>query len=170
MRIMPKKLSKSLLVSVLALVLVGSAAAAFVWISNIRTTTVTVRPIPITLTGDFINSPYPFQETLQEFDYTVNDPSNKNGYVLVQFTASGQTLNPADIAVRLVIGVRGSLYLTGDLMPGYPTNSPTDTLTFVFGASGTAFDFAEYETIFVYTTYNVAYTIEATIRLTSTAV
>jgi len=174
MKIMQKKLSKSLLVSVLALILVGSAAAAFVWISNIRTTTVTVNAIPITLTGDFVASPDPFVPTLQQFNFTVNDLSEKSGYVYIQFIAPGQTLNAErDIAVSVLVGWElGSISL--EIAEGYPTNGwSTDQLTFVFDYFDGPLDFtwggSNSGTIYVTTTYNIAYTMEASIRITSTS-
>ena len=181
MKLTSKRLSKSLLASVLALILVGSAAAAFVWISNIRTTVVTVSPYPIVLEGDFADASYVTEETLQLFNLTINDPAKAVGYVSIRFIAPGQVLNPSDIEVDLTVelmdpamGGFPSIY-DGYLVPGYPTNTPTDQLTFLFGDSvHDPFYFAYSEfitngTINVRVTYNVAYTMEASIRVTSTS-
>lgn len=170
MKIMQKKLSKSLLVSVLALIMVGSAAAAFVWISNMRTTTVTVREIPVTLSGDFVASSYTHEETFQEFPYTVNDAPYAVGYIFIEFIATGP-INPGDIEVSLSVAYSPLWHLGAYAMPGYPTNTTANNLVFVFGdSSNDPIDFAAVSTgaLNVYITYNVAYTIDASIRLTST--
>jgi hypothetical protein len=168
-----KKVLKVLPVWLLALLMVGSAAAAFVWISNFITTVVTVHSIPITLEGGFVGSAYPFQETLQTFNYTLNDPSNNIGYVFIQFLAPGKTLNPSDIEVSVWMQYPAG-FVTGGLMPGYPTNTPTDQLTFLFGYYNYdpidfAWNGATNGTIHVTITYNVAYVMNATIRITSTS-
>jgi hypothetical protein len=170
MKIMPKKLPKSLLVSVLALVLVGSAAAAFVWISNIRTTTVVVREIPVTLSGDFVASSYTHEETFQQFAFTVNDAPYAVGYIFIEFIATGP-INPGDIEVSVAVQTDPSTYISTQAMPGYPTNTTDNNMVFVLGdTANDPIDFGAISTgaLNVYITYNAAYTMDASIRLTST--
>lgn len=157
------------------LLLVGSAAAAFVWISNIRITWVNVLEYPITLTGNFDNSTYQSETVYQEFYFAVNDASNSTGYVLIQFTTSGSmdTLSPGDIEVDIVL-TWGSMFEDGYDMLGYPTSTAVNQLTFLFGDYlGDPFDFDMWGStgsIMVYVTYNIAYyDIAAGIRITSTS-
>ncbi len=59
-----------------------------------------------------------------------------------------------------------------EIVEGYPTNTPTDQLTFVFDYFDGPLDFtwggSNIGTIYMTTTYNIAYTMEASIRITST--
>lgn len=159
----------------LAIILVGSAAAAFIWISNMRITWVNVREYPITLAGDFDNATYQSETTYQYFDFTVNDASNSTGYVLLQFTTSSSldTLNPGDIEVYLVVSW-GAEQEMGYDMPGYPNSTAVNQLTFLFcDYAGSPFDFDLWGStgwIDVTITYNVAYfNIAAGIRITSSS-
>jgi hypothetical protein len=176
LKILRRKVLKLLPVWFLALILVGSAAAAFIWISNMRITWVNVREYPITLTGDFDNATYQYETTYQYFDYTVNDASNSTGYVLLQFTTSSSldTLNPGDIEVYLVVSLGGVDQQEGYDMPGYPNSTYVNQLTFLFcDYAGSPFDFdlgGSSGWIDVTITYNVAYSdIAAGIRITSSS-
>ena len=174
MKIFARKVLKLLPAWLLALILVSTATAAFVWISNMRVTWIDVQEYPITLTGgEFENATYQYETTYQYFDFVVNDASNSTGYILMQFTTSSSldTLNPGDIEVDLDINW-GLDFETGYDMPGYPTSTAANQLTFLFGDyTGSALDFNLWGSsgmINVVITYNIAYSnIHAGIRITS---
>ena len=174
MKIFTKKVLKILPIWLLAVILVSTATAAFIWISNMRVTWIDVREYPITLTGgDFVDATYQYETTYQSFDFVVNDATNSTGYVWLEFTTSSSldTLDPGDIDVDLYIDW-GSDGEQGYHVSGYPTSPSATQLRFLFGDYiGDPLDFDLWGStgmIYVTITYNVAYSnIHAGIRITS---
>lgn len=173
MNILRKKVLKVLPVWLIAILIVGFASAAtLVWISNNIRTLVTVTLYPITIDGEFVDSPYLNEQTNEYFGFSVNDAGNAAGYIVIEFTTESpsELLNPGDIEVNDV-NVNPTIG-TVDLIDGFPTNTAVNQLTFAFGyALDTPINFATDGAgdITFYVTYNVQYSnVAAELRITST--
>lgn len=176
MKMLPKKLSKSLFVSVLAMILVGSAAAAFMWISNQIKTDVVVMAHPVELTGSFTATAFTNEEITEEFDYVVNTGMGTEGYICLEFTTMGLPgFNPSMIEISEVFVVEfAGIVQPGALVSGYPKQTSPDIVTFVYEQDTLGpFDFygegPGSGEIYVTLTYKSSFAVTATIQITSTS-
>ena len=178
MKILRKKLFKTLPAWLLALLLIGSAAAAFFWISNQITTWVLVRERGIEITGSFQSSDvYDNETTLNYFTYYINNLSQCTGYIYLEFQDNnGGALNPGDVEID-------NIYVYPDmdyphylsLVSGYPTNPYSNVLAFVYeNETGGTFDFSLdgrvfFGTISIELRYRVSTQMITRMQITSTS-
>lgn len=178
MKTLRKKLFKTLPAWLLALLLIGSATAAFFWISNQITTWVLVRERGIELIGSFQSSDvYKNETTLNYFSYTINNFSQCTGYIYLEFQDNnGGALNPGDIEIDDIWVYPDSDHIYDlQLVSGYPANPYPNVLAFVFeNQSGGAFDFsvsgfAHFGDISVEVRYGVSTQMITRMQITSTS-
>ncbi len=141
MNVAKKKVIKTIPLLMLALILIGTAAGAFLWVSNLMSTDITVTNPPVSISGSFESPHYVSIETTSTFNYTVNNPRMAIGYIIIEITQPGMSLaEVSSISVLVHPGVGSSLdgvlIATGPINEGY---------RFVFCDSVTlgGFDFAE---------------------------
>ena len=85
MPVLRRKVLRVLPVWLIVLLLIPTAAAAYVWISNQISSTVVVSSRPIFLLGSF-TSGYVEEPLYESIPYYVNDVSNSSGYIIIKFT------------------------------------------------------------------------------------
>jgi hypothetical protein len=178
LKILRKRLFKTLPVWLLALLLIGSAAAAFLWISNQITTWVLVKERGIELIGSFQSSDvYKNETTYNSFTYTINNMSQSTGYIYLEFQDNfAGALNPGDIEIDSINVYPDSFFpVDVQLVSGYPTNPYPNVLAFVFeNQSGGAFDFsvsglASFGFISIEVRYKVSTQMITRMQITSTS-
>ena len=110
MNVLKKKVIKTIPLWMLALILIGTAAGAFLWISNLVSTDITVTNPPVSISGSFESPHYVSIETTSTFDYTVNNPGLAIGYIIIEITQPGMTLaQVGSISVLVETNMGGSL-------------------------------------------------------------
>ena len=172
-----KRLLKSLPIWVVLIVLVGTAAAAFVWISNTLTTTVTVSHAPISWSsGYFTKSVFVGDSVVDLFTYNVNDETNATGYLFIRFFAY-DPIGPDNVTITRATVFPSSASFDDELslVSGYPMNTGPYVLDYLFEQNGGGpFDFSDsgssfFGTVTVYITYDVATTMDVSMKVTSTS-
>jgi hypothetical protein len=173
--VLKKKVLKVLPVWLVALLLIGSAAAAFMWISNRLSTYVIISERSIELTGSFEASPFKDEVTSQAFSYTIHNMSDSSGYIYLEFTTYGPAITTSDIECSLFVEPIGGTTMYSALVAGYPNQTYTNQVTFLFELdTGGPFDFSDAGFtsdgyIHVYVTYKTATGLTAAIQITSTS-
>jgi hypothetical protein len=140
-----KKLLKSLPFWVLLIVLVGTASAAFVWISNTLTTTVTVSPAPISWSsGAFTQSVFLDDSVYDVFTYDVNDNTNATGYLFIRFFAN-DAIGPDNVTItEVTVQPVGDIEHELTIVSSYPMNTGPYVLDYLYEQSGGGpFDFSD---------------------------
>ncbi|MCK5239619.1 MAG: hypothetical protein KAR33_08740 [Candidatus Thorarchaeota archaeon] len=127
---------------VLSVVLVGTTAGAFLWISNLIETTPTVTDVPIELQEEYMSPTYVDEYVAWIIDYTIHDASQCDGYIYIEISAgfalSTSEVNVVDLQVDPELGT--SIY--GSLVSGYPQNPASNIIVFVYEDTfGGPFDF-----------------------------
>lgn len=139
MSLLKRKVIKTIPVWLLALILIGTAAGAFLWISNLVSTDVTVTNPPIEISGSFESVHYVGIETVSSFSYVLNNAILAVGYVVIDIVQTGMSLTQiGDISVRVLNDMGGDM--TGFASGAEPIN---DGYRFVICDSATMshFDF-----------------------------
>ncbi len=141
MNVLKKKVIKTIPLWMLAIILIGTAAGAFLWVSNLVSTDITVTNPPVSISGSFESPHYVSIETTSTFDYTVNNPVLAIGYIIIEIAQPGMTLaevGSINVLVETDMGgsLDGVLIATDPISAGY---------RFVFCESITmlGFDFTE---------------------------
>jgi len=91
MSFLKRKVIKTIPAWVLALILIGTATGAFLWISNLVSTDVTVTNPPIEISGSFESVHYVSIETISSFSYVLNDATKAVGYIIIEIIQPGMT-------------------------------------------------------------------------------
>lgn len=105
----------------IAIILIGTVAGAFLWISNLVSTDVTVTDPPIEIAGSFESVHYVHLETVSVFPYTLNDPIIAVGYIIIEITQVGMTLaQVGGITVQVLNDAGGDM--TGAVLASQPIN------------------------------------------------
>jgi hypothetical protein len=128
MSILKKKLHNLIPIWVIAVVCIGTAAGAYVWISNSLTTIVDVQDPPIELSGSFETPVYLDIGSVSNISYVINDVSKCHGYIQLQFIAPVSTLVGDEIYATVDLYPEGVYYSTSINHMEYYSNS----LIFVF--------------------------------------
>jgi len=92
MNFLKKKVLKSIPVWLLIVIMIGTAAGAVFWISNLISSNVTVTNPPIEISGSFESVHYLDLETVSHFTYTLNDPVMAVGYIIIEITQTAMIL------------------------------------------------------------------------------
>lgn len=95
MNFLKRKVIKTIPIWMIAIILIGTVAGAYLWISNLVSTDVTVTDPPIEISGSFESVHYVGLEMVSFFGYILNDPSMAIGYIIIEITQPTMTL--ADI-------------------------------------------------------------------------
>jgi len=141
MNFLKRKAIKTIPVWMLALVLIGTAAGALLWISNLVSTDVTVTNPPIEISGSFESVHYVGIETISRFDYVLNNPTMAIGYIVIEITQTAMTLAQiGGINVQVLNDMGGDM--TGTASGAEPIN---EGYRFIIcdSSSMNAFDFGE---------------------------
>jgi hypothetical protein len=121
MNFLKKKVVKTIPVWLLIVIMIGTAAGAAFWISNLVSTNVTVTDPPIEISGSFENPHYVGMERVSSFSYILNDPIMATGYIIIDITETGMTLaQVGGISVRVLNDMGGDM--TGDVFDIQPIN------------------------------------------------
>jgi hypothetical protein len=170
--VLKKKVLKVLPVWLLALLLIGSAAAAFLWISNMVRISIVVweRPIFLESRGNVVGMTfYPDELRTHQINFTVNNPAQNLGYVVFNFTFADPAGNWSEHSQPLLYNIRlhwtPSLYEESLPYVGYPMVDNGDrSLIYVFEHYNTTtlmadgpFNFTRYGSE-GYIEYELAYT------------
>ena len=164
MSVLKRRIGKAVPVwAVIGIILVGTAAGAFVWISNIIERNATVTGMPIEL--DELSAPpiYTNVETEWRLNYSINEIELCTGYVWIMIWCSSEpsiTTADANITGIYVEPFSGSGH-PGSLVTGYPQNTGADVIEFVFEDPLVPgpFDFSEGESAFdgeIWIYFNIA--------------
>lgn len=157
---------------ILLVVAVGSAIAAYTWISNQIHTTVTVTPYNfMTVTGSFPTTQNQHVPWAVSFDYTVNI-DNPTGYIIIILNSTSFTDNSGAYIGGQSPGVTvtptGGSALWCAPITSYPQYS-SGAITFVFGYNGNAIPFGTTTgKIDLGIRCDVAGTVNATMQISST--
>jgi hypothetical protein len=145
MSFLKRKVSKTIPVWMLALVLIGTAAGALLWISNLVSTDVTVTNPPIEISGSFESVHYVGIETISRFDYVLNDPIMAIGYIVIEITQTAMSLAQiGGINVQVLNDMGGDMTGTASgaepIFEGYRfiIGDSSSMNAFDFGKGGTA--------------------------------
>jgi hypothetical protein len=87
-----RKVIKTIPLWMLFVILIGTAAGAFLFISNLVSNNVSVTNPPIEISGSFESVQYVHLETVSAFTYTLNDPVMAVGYIVIEITQTAMTL------------------------------------------------------------------------------
>lgn len=110
MNVLKKKVIKTIPLWMLALILIGTAAGAFLWISNLVSTDITVTNPPVSIYGSFESPHYVSIETTSTFDYSVNTAELVIAFIIIEITQPGMTLaQVGSISVLVETNMGGSL-------------------------------------------------------------
>jgi hypothetical protein len=170
-----KKLLKGLPLWILLIVLVGTASAAFVWISNTLTTTVTVSLAPISWSeGAFTQSVFLGDSVNDVIGYNVNDYTNATGYLFIRFFAN-DPIGPENVTItEVTVHPDSDIVNELTLVSGYPMNTGPYVLDYLYEQSGGGpFDFSDgqiavHGIVTVDITYEVTTTLDVSMAVTST--
>ena len=122
MSFLKRKVIKTIPVWMLVIIMIGTVAGAFFWISNLVSTDVTVSDPPIEIIGSFESVHYVGMEMVSSFTYFLNDPIMAVGYIVIEITQPGMTLaDIGDINVLVRPDVGGDM--TGDLYDLQPIST-----------------------------------------------
>ncbi|MFW9910138.1 MAG: hypothetical protein ACFFEF_16395 [Candidatus Thorarchaeota archaeon] len=97
MSILRRRVRQVVPVWVLAVVCIGLAAGAYIWISNIASNNVQVTDNPIELVGQFETPVFVDVISTSTINYTINDPGRCTGYIYLEFHVSGLVLDGDEI-------------------------------------------------------------------------
>ena len=85
MSILKKRIGKAIPVwVVLIVIIVGTAAGAFLWVSNLIERMPTVTDVPIYLQDEYMSSTYKDEYVTWLINYTVHDPDASDGYIYIE--------------------------------------------------------------------------------------
>ncbi|MFW9960504.1 MAG: hypothetical protein ACFFDV_05770 [Candidatus Thorarchaeota archaeon] len=141
MSFLKRKVVKTIPVWMLALILIGTVAGAFIWISNLVSTDVTVTNPPIEISGSFESVHYVSIETVSSFSYILNDAPKAVGYIIIEITQPGMSqAQVGGISVRVLNDMGGDM--TGTL---YDFEPISEGYRYIFCDSSymNPFDFGE---------------------------
>jgi hypothetical protein len=173
MNFLKRKVIKTIPVWMLLIVLVGTAAGALLFISNLVSTTVTVTNPPMEISGSFESVHYVHLEMVSAFTYTLNDPVMAVGYIVIEITQTGMTLSQVgSITVHVLNDAGGDM--TGAWLGGA---EPIDSgYRFIISESISmgAFDFgggglATTGEIYVALTFESTGTYDVSMKISQTA-
>ncbi|MFW9807303.1 MAG: hypothetical protein ACFFFK_11295 [Candidatus Thorarchaeota archaeon] len=91
MNFLKKKVIKTIPAWMIIVIMIGTAAGAVFWISNLISTNVTVTNPPLEISGSFESVHYVGMERVSTFTYTLNDPIMATGYIILDITQMGMT-------------------------------------------------------------------------------
>lgn len=140
-----KKVIKTIPLWMLLVILIGTAAGAFLFISNLVSNNVVVTNPPMEISGSFESVQYVHLETISVFPYTLNDPVMAVGYIIIEITQTGMTLEQiGGINVQVLNDVGGDM--TGAVLSTVLINAgfrfiigeSISSGTFDFGGGGLA--------------------------------
>jgi hypothetical protein len=145
-RSLTKARVKAVPVWMILLVCIGTAAGAFILISNTIHGDVTPQEYPIMITGSFTESPYIDEAIEQSFTYTINDNTQDVGYLVLEFRSFSVEIGPTNFTITNVEVWPGSSVI--NCVEYSITNTDPYTLVYVFEDSvgSTAIDFGESDT------------------------
>jgi hypothetical protein len=110
MNILRKKVIKVVPVWLLAVVMVGTAAGALFWISNLVSNDVTVTDPPIEISGSFESTHYVGMEMVSSFTYILHDAAEATGYIIIDIIQTGMTLEQVGgITVQVLNDMGGDM-------------------------------------------------------------
>jgi hypothetical protein len=139
MSLLKRKVIKTIPVWMLALVLIGTVAGAFLFISNLVSTNVAVINPPIEISGSFESTHYVHLERISVFSYTLNDPVAAIGYIIIEIIAPTMTLAQVGCITVHVLNDAG-----GDMSGAVISTAPIENgyrFTICDSNSMNAFDF-----------------------------
>lgn len=171
MSLLKKKVRNIVPVWVMVVIMIGTAAGAYLWISNSITTTVVVEGPPIELSGQFQTQAYMGLWSSQTFAYTINDMSDCTGYVYLGFTVSGLVLDGSEISSIITVRPGNSTTILTWQVGG---ELYSNAIQRVYGDdTSSAIDFSDYGSytygsIDVDICYNVEWTWTVQMAITST--
>jgi len=114
MNFLKRKVLKTIPVWLLIVIMIGTAAGAVFWISNLISTNVTVTDPPIAISGSFESVHYVGMERVSSFSYILNDPVMATGYIVIDITQAGMSLAQiGGISARVLNDMGGDM--TGDV-------------------------------------------------------
>ncbi|MHA2402946.1 MAG: hypothetical protein ACXADH_08170 [Candidatus Kariarchaeaceae archaeon] len=143
MSFLKRKVIKTIPVWMLVIIMIGTVAGAFFWISNLVSTDVTVTDPPIEIIGSFESVHYVGMEMVSRFTYFLNDPMLAVGYIVIEITQPGMTLadiGGINVLVRPDIGgdMTGAVYDLQPINTGYRYVFWDSMDNFDFGGNGLA--------------------------------
>lgn len=140
MSFLKKKVIKTLPVWMLIIIMIGTAAGAFLWISNLVSNNVTVTNPPIEISGSFESVHYVDLETVSHFTYTLNNPDMAVGFIIIDITQTAMTLaQVGGITVHVLNDAGGDM--TGAWLGGAQPINEGYRFTIYASISMDAFDF-----------------------------
>lgn len=145
MNLLKRKVIKTIPLWMILILMIGTVAGAYFWISNLISTDVTVTEPPIEIIGSFESDHYVGMERVSSFSYILNDAIMAVGFLIIEITQPGMTqadVGDINVLVRPDIGddKTGALYDVQPIDSGYryvfyDSNS---MLPFDFGEMGMA--------------------------------
>lgn len=146
MNFLKKKVVKTIPLWMLLVVLIGTAAGALFFISNLVSNNVLVTNPPMEISGSFESVHYVHLEMVSTFTYTLNDPVMAVGYIVIEITETGMSLaQVGSITVHVVNDAGGDM--TGSWLGGaepinegyrFIISESVSTGAFDFGGGGLA--------------------------------
>jgi hypothetical protein len=145
MNILTKRFQKPLAVVVTLVICIGTAAGAYIWISNQITRDITVTDTPIVLQDEYMSPTYLDEYITWIVNYTINIMDESDGYIWVDIWApSAITTSEANI-VDVQIKPEFGMTNYGSLVSGYPQNLASNEIVFVYESTyGGPIDFSDY--------------------------
>lgn len=176
MRLLMKRKVNAIPVGILLVVIIiGTAAGAFLWISNLIDKNVTVTDIPIQIQDEYMEPPYTNSTTLWLVNYTINEMSQSSGYIWISIWA-GSSITTSEVNINsLTVETDTATSFYGSLVAGYPQNTAANLIDFMFedSISGGQFDFSDggiatNGDIWIYLVFNVTGIFNLQMQITST--
>lgn len=161
--------------AVIFIIVVGTAAGAFLFISNLIDKNVTVTDIPIEIQTEFMEPPYKNETTNWIVNYTINEMSQSSGYIYISIWY-GSSITTSEVNIQEV-WVEPDLGSTiyGSLVPGYPKTVAANVIDFLFQDSFSLgpIDFSDFGSstignIHIALWFNVTGTFNLQMQLTAT--
>jgi hypothetical protein len=172
MSFLKKKITKPMTVVITIIVCIGTAAGAFLWISNLIQRDITITDIPLTFAEYSISPTYIDEEILWRLDYTVNEADLSTGYLWIDVW-SGSAFSTSDMDITDVyILTNSGTEFNGQLVSGYPNQLAGNDILFVFeDVYGGPIDFADSAAtggqLQVALIFHVAQSFQLSLRVTS---
>lgn len=118
--------------AVLVIIIVGTAAGAFIFISNFVERNVSVSGTTMSLQDHSMGEAYRNTSAPWVVNYTVLVPGQSSGYIYITISAGfAITTSEVDI-LSVIVNPETGNQLYGGLVSGYPQNAATNAIDFVY--------------------------------------
>ena len=174
MNFLTKRFQKPLAVVVTLVICIGTAAGAYIWLSNLITRDITVTDTPIELQDEYMSPTYLDEYVTWIVNYTINVMDESDGYIWVEIWAPGAITTSEANIVDVRIDPEAGMTNYGSLVTGYPQNLAGNDIVFVYESTygGGPIDFSDYGSsstgdITITLMFTIASSFIMNIRLTS---